>query len=431
MPLFNIYAMNIEFSSMVVMYDQYISIIPAIIAGAGALASGIISASSAKKRNQREVEQRQKEALQQLQLQRSARQTEDSDKMDSLRRAGLNPNLAYSGGTPIQPTINPASVESQGDGLANSLKDGSKGVADLTQSQPAVDAGVENTVENTNVQRATAEKTKEEAEALRLQNEATRGENESSRFKLKQLGLIPDSLSASQATGYLKGIDFAEEFKTKGAERGARSAVAKVNEMFNSKISTDEDFKRRFLDGQIAVFDNYVTTNDGNKLSNALKAQDLSLYGLRKSAMQLGNMKTLSDIGNVQANTAKLRVDTEKVRADVQTANESSYLNIFKNCADALRTGDAETFAYWNTIGAIKSGQFDNWQKALMQGSYENNTIYKVFGQISKEMSLTNKNHWRGTRMDEDYSMPNYSLKSHGQINSYVKSYGRYPYEKH
>lgn len=350
--------------------------IPGIVAAASALASSGISALNTREANQ------DRKANSILAEKRSIanRKNEDSDKVKSLKRAGLNPNLAYSGNTtPVSGNV--ADVETSNS--ADILAKGGEKVADLLQSQPSVDANVENLNEQNNAIKANIEKTKEETEHQRLLNEELRGANGGSRFKLQALGFNPSDIKVEQSTGFLRSIDFGDEVHTKGEERKLRRIVAQLNTEFNNKIATDESMKTKYQDALTSQLDSMVKDNELKSADLTLKRQDISMFALNKEEKQRHNYGLMLDNINKQLSNSKLMLDMDAIQANTQLAKESSWNYIFTNYMSALRSNNAEQIAKWNLISAIKGDSFGSLQKMLGMTSF-GDALSKI---VSHEMN--------------------------------------------
>lgn len=338
------------------------------------------------------------------------RKTEDSDKVQSLKAAGLNPALAYSGSNQLgNVTSNSSSPYSAPD--LSSASDLASNTANLTQQSPLMDAQTENQSSDAELKRA-------EAEKIRLENEEKSGQNKAAYDKLKQLGINTDNISIDNSFGYLSSTDFGDEVKTKGVERGLRQASASVQKMFYSDILSDQDLSIRFKNGMISQFDNMVKDVELKKESILTHRQNRneSLSRIMLNHQQIAESKSRSN--NLDINTLKTSIDMDYVKAQTQVANESSYQFLLSRCATAIRTKNAEDLAYWNMILSIKSGQFDNLTKTIGLGENAYSFIHAV--QWSDEhsyknrkdprhwskMHKTNVRHQRGRKVDPYYYVP-------------------------
>lgn len=383
--------MNIEFVSLFPIVEEYFAIAPeiaaALITAGSAVASGVIGGVGSKKRQERESQQRVQEMVLKNKLDRENARQADNDKVTSMKIAGLSPNLAYGEASPVSAQLNPAETENSFAPLADSLTSAGSTIAPIVAQSDNLHAQTDASRASAELATAQKDKVQEEAEAQRLANEEKRGGNEASRFKLSALGLYPSALPVEQSTGYLRSIDFADEFHARGAERKLRFIASKLDADLKSKIDTDPEFKRLYQDAYLTQLDNYFEITRGNVLSNKLKSQDISLYDLRRESMFLANQKGTQEIEN-------LRLNSDKLEADIQIAKENSWLTIFQNVADAKRRGDAKECAYWNNIGSIKSGSYDSIiKKVLFDATTADSSDLKSHQQeidrVTKELTET------------------------------------------
>ena len=308
--------------------------VASLLVGAASTVAGMISN---KKNNERRIKNMEKANEMSL----ANRRNEDTDKVESLRRAGLNPSLAYSNSASAVP-VSPVETSSAD---FSSLSSSAPALGSLLQNQPLVDEQVKQSSSITKANEANAEKATAEAEAIRQNIADKTGENQGSYFKLQEFGLKPSDLKVEYASGYLRALDFGDEHVTKGAERGLRRLSSQLDSQIKSRCLTDSVWNKKFQDA-------YASTLDSLLLDPKLKGEELiskkqnnALFNLRKMNLQAEYNLKVNQSFKTAKEAEKAIFDIEEVKERTKIAQENSFQNILSNIHSAYVRDDYEVLS--------------------------------------------------------------------------------------